>query len=214
MECPTNCLYETDYSVYTTRPASRRSWRIGQTQPVQVVFMAYRNTLQADALKLVAKKLQSSLAVEGELPEDSLDAYGDDGDDLMLALDGEGARRGRGRRRLGRVGLRPGPAGRGGRRGAAGRRRVACARAGGGGRSSRAQRLRTTGVRTPASRIGRSSRGRSSWPGSQGRRSAETGTKLRRSPSSSGRSTGSARGNWPARCSPSRTMSGRSGGAT
>ncbi len=29
--------------------------------------MAYRNTLQADALKLVAKKLQSSLAVEGEL---------------------------------------------------------------------------------------------------------------------------------------------------
>ena len=48
--------------------------------------MSYRNTLQADALKLVAKKLQSSLAVEGELPEDGLAAYGDDGDDLMLAL--------------------------------------------------------------------------------------------------------------------------------
>ena len=45
-----------------------------------------RNTLQADALKLVAKKLQSSLAVEGELPEDGLAAYGDDGDDLMMAL--------------------------------------------------------------------------------------------------------------------------------
>ena len=68
------------------RQASRRSWRIGQTQPVQVVFMAYRNTLQADALKLVAQKLQSSLAVEGELPEDGLAAYGDEGDDLMLAL--------------------------------------------------------------------------------------------------------------------------------
>ena len=27
--------------------------------------MAYRNTLQADALELVAQKLQSSLAVEG-----------------------------------------------------------------------------------------------------------------------------------------------------
>ena len=48
--------------------------------------MAYRNTLQADALKLVAKKLQSSLAVEGELPEDGLAADGDDSDDLMLAL--------------------------------------------------------------------------------------------------------------------------------
>ena len=48
--------------------------------------MAYRGTLQSDALKLVAKKLQSSLAVEGELPEDGLAAYGDEGDDIMLAL--------------------------------------------------------------------------------------------------------------------------------
>ncbi len=48
--------------------------------------MAYRNTLQADALTLVAQKRQSSLAVEGELPEDGLAAYGDAGDDLMLAL--------------------------------------------------------------------------------------------------------------------------------
>ncbi len=86
VDFPTICWYETDYSVYTMRQASRRSWRIGQTQPVQVVFMAYRNTLQADALQLVAKKLQSSLAVEGELPEDGLAAYGDEGDDLMLAL--------------------------------------------------------------------------------------------------------------------------------
>ena len=86
VEFPTICWYETDYSVYTMRQASRRSWRIGQTEPVQVVFMAYRNTLQADALTLVARKLQSSLAVEGELPEDGLAAYGDDGDDLMLAL--------------------------------------------------------------------------------------------------------------------------------
>ncbi len=68
------------------RQASRRSWRIGQTRPVKVVYMSYRNTLQADALKLVAKKLQSSLAVEGELPEDGLAAYGDDGDDIMMAL--------------------------------------------------------------------------------------------------------------------------------
>ncbi len=86
VDFPTIAWYETDYSVYTMRQASRRSWRIGQSEPVQVVFMAYRNTLQADALKLVAQKLQSSLAVEGELPEDGLAAYGDEGDDLMLAL--------------------------------------------------------------------------------------------------------------------------------
>ncbi len=86
IDFPTICWFETDYSVYTMRQASRRSWRIGQTRPVKVVFMAYRNTQQADALKLVAQKLQSSLAVEGELPDDGLAAYGDDGDDLMLAL--------------------------------------------------------------------------------------------------------------------------------
>ena len=86
IDFPTICWYETDYSVYVMRQASRRSWRIGQTRPVKVVFMSYRNTLQADALKLVAKKLQSSLAVEGELPEDGLAAYSDDGDDLMMAL--------------------------------------------------------------------------------------------------------------------------------
>ena len=86
IDFPTICWGETDYSVYVMRQASRRSWRIGQTRPVKVVFMSYRNTLQADALKLVAKKMQSSLAVEGELPEDGLAAYGDDGDDLMLAL--------------------------------------------------------------------------------------------------------------------------------
>ena len=86
IDFPTLIWYETDYSVYVSRQASRRSWRIGQTRPVKVVYMSYRNTLQADALKLVAKKLQSSLAVEGELPEDGLAAYGDDGDDLMMAL--------------------------------------------------------------------------------------------------------------------------------
>ncbi|MXZ90482.1 MAG: SWF/SNF helicase family protein [Chloroflexi bacterium] len=86
IDFPTLCWFETDYSVYTMRQASRRSWRIGQRHPVKVIYMAYRGTLQADALKLVAKKLQSSLAVEGELPEEGLAAYGDDGDDLMMAL--------------------------------------------------------------------------------------------------------------------------------
>ena len=86
IDFPTLCWFETDYSVYVSRQASRRSWRIGQTRPVKVVFMSYRNTLQADALKLVAKKMQSSLAVEGELPEDGLAAFGDDGDDMMMAL--------------------------------------------------------------------------------------------------------------------------------
>ena len=86
VDFPTIVWFETDYSVYTMRQASRRSWRIGQSRPVKVVLLAYRNSLQAEALKLVARELQSSLAVEGALPEDGLAAFGDDGDDLMLAL--------------------------------------------------------------------------------------------------------------------------------
>ena len=86
IDFPTIAWYETECSFYVMRQASRRAWRIGQTRPVKVVFIAYRNTLQADALKLGAKKLQSSLAVEGELPEDGLAGYGDNGDDLMMAM--------------------------------------------------------------------------------------------------------------------------------
>ena len=108
------------------RQASRHSWRIGQTEPVPVVFMAYGNTLQADALKLVAKRLQRSLAVEGELPEERprrLRGRRWRPDARPRAKD----RRGRGGRRLRPDGLRPGAAGRGGGRGAAGRRGLATA---------------------------------------------------------------------------------------
>ena len=86
IDFPTICWFQTEYSVYVMRQASRRSWRIGQSKPVKVIYMSYQGTLQSDALRLVAKKLQSSLAVEGDLPEDGLATYGDDGDDMMMTL--------------------------------------------------------------------------------------------------------------------------------
>ncbi|MCY3567903.1 MAG: hypothetical protein OXH38_04710 [Chloroflexi bacterium] len=49
--------YEITHRCDTMRQASRRSWRIGQSESVQVVFMSYRHTPQADDLKLVAQKL-------------------------------------------------------------------------------------------------------------------------------------------------------------
>ena len=63
VDFPTLAGFETDYPVSTMRHTSRRSWRIGLSRPVKVAFMAYRNNLQADALKLVAKTLQPSLVV-------------------------------------------------------------------------------------------------------------------------------------------------------
>ena len=53
---------------------------------MRAVFIAYRHSRKADALPLVAKKLQSSLAVEGELSEDDVAAYGGNADDPMLPL--------------------------------------------------------------------------------------------------------------------------------
>jgi hypothetical protein len=86
VDFPTIAWYEVEYSVYTMRQASRRSWRIGQRLPVRVIYFAYSSTLQAQALALVAKKLKSSLAVEGELVEEGLATHGDQGDDMLLSL--------------------------------------------------------------------------------------------------------------------------------
>lgn len=86
VDWPSIVWFETEYSVYVMRQASRRSWRIGQRQRVEVTFMAYEGTLQAEALALVAAKLRASLMVEGELPEDGLAALEGDGKDVFLAL--------------------------------------------------------------------------------------------------------------------------------
>jgi hypothetical protein len=86
IDFPSVVWAEVDYSVYVLRQASRRSWRIGQREPVEVTFLTYAGTLQAEALGLVAAKTRASLAVEGELPEEGLAALGEDGGDVYLAL--------------------------------------------------------------------------------------------------------------------------------
>ncbi len=86
VEFPSVVWVEIDYSVYVLRQASRRSWRIGQREPVEVTFLTYEGTLQAEALALVAAKTRASLMVEGELPEEGLAALDGDGGDVYLAL--------------------------------------------------------------------------------------------------------------------------------
>ena len=87
IDFPTIIWYELSYSTYLTRQASRRSWRIGQTKPVRVIFMAYQETMQVAALALIGKKLQSSLTIEGQIPEDELANYAsNEQDSLITAL--------------------------------------------------------------------------------------------------------------------------------
>lgn len=86
VDFPSVVWAEVDYSVYVLRQASRRSWRIGQHRPVEVTFLAYEGTLQAEALALVAAKMRASLMIEGELPEEGLAALDGDGGDVYLEL--------------------------------------------------------------------------------------------------------------------------------
>jgi SNF2 family DNA or RNA helicase len=85
VDFPTAVFYQPEYSVYTLRQAARRSWRIGQSQPVRVVYMAYRGTIQEAALKLVATKARSSLALEGELVEGGLVSAAEEDPTILLA---------------------------------------------------------------------------------------------------------------------------------
>lgn len=73
LDFPTIVWMAIDYSVYTVLQASRRSWRIGQTEPVKVYYFAYEETIQEDALHLVAAKVAAALRVNGDtIGDDSL----------------------------------------------------------------------------------------------------------------------------------------------
>ena len=73
-------FFQFDYSTFTLRQASRRSYRPSQTQPVEVHFFYYTGTVQEKGLALMARKLRSALMAEGEFVEDGLSAFADDGD--------------------------------------------------------------------------------------------------------------------------------------
>ncbi|MGD8586948.1 MAG: hypothetical protein PVJ75_16475, partial [Chloroflexota bacterium] len=77
LDFPTLIWMGTEYSVYTVMQASRRSWRIGQDQPVKVYFFNYADTLQNDALYLIAAKVAATVRVNGDIV----------GDDSLAELD-------------------------------------------------------------------------------------------------------------------------------
>jgi superfamily II DNA or RNA helicase len=82
---PTLLFYQTGYSVFTLRQSSRRSWRIGQTEPVRVKYFYYDGTLQEKALRLMGAKVRASLSVEGKFSSEGLVALCQ-GEDMMTAM--------------------------------------------------------------------------------------------------------------------------------
>src|SRR5260370_2505191 len=82
---PTIIFHESGYSLHTLRQASRRSWRIGQQQPVRLKFLCYERTMQAKCLRLLGKKLLVALAVEGKFAGDGLQTLDED-DDMLTSM--------------------------------------------------------------------------------------------------------------------------------
>ena len=86
LDFPSIIFYQIPMSTYTLRQASRRSWRIPQTKPVNVYFLTYSKTMQTRLMQLMADKLMCSLAIEGELSDKGLAALAESSDSMTKEL--------------------------------------------------------------------------------------------------------------------------------
>jgi SNF2 family DNA or RNA helicase len=82
---PSLAFFQTGYNTFTLMQASRRSWRIGQTEPVRVRYFHYQHTLQEAALRLMGAKVRASQALQGKFSSEGLVAL-TQGEDMMTAL--------------------------------------------------------------------------------------------------------------------------------
>ncbi len=86
LDYPSIVFFQTGYSIFTLRQASRRSWRIGQTKDVKVIYFTYTDTIQEKALTLMATKMETALAIEGDLSDKGLVALSEGESSIMFAL--------------------------------------------------------------------------------------------------------------------------------
>lgn len=86
LEFPTIVFMQCGWNIYTLQQAARRSWRIGQKQPVRVIYLGYSATSQMTCLALMAKKILVSQSTSGDVPESGLNVLHQDGDSIEVAL--------------------------------------------------------------------------------------------------------------------------------
>ncbi|QHW35783.1 hypothetical protein GZH47_33355 (plasmid) [Paenibacillus rhizovicinus] len=82
LDFPTIVYYQMDYSTYNYMQSCRRSWRIKQTKDVEVYTLVYQETMQADVLNHIAKKIDAALALQGKFSEEGLRAMAETGDGI------------------------------------------------------------------------------------------------------------------------------------
>jgi len=76
LEFQTIIWMQTGYVPATVRQASSRSWRIGQTEPIKVIFLCYQDTLQEKCFQLIGSKLNAAGILEGNLSNEGLRNFG------------------------------------------------------------------------------------------------------------------------------------------
>ncbi|MCF6252737.1 MAG: DEAD/DEAH box helicase family protein [Methylococcaceae bacterium] len=86
LEFPTLAFMQSGYNVYTIQQASRRSWRIGQKDEVDVYFFGYAKTAQITCLSLMAEKIAVSQSTSGDMPDTGLDVLNQAGDSIEVTL--------------------------------------------------------------------------------------------------------------------------------
>jgi superfamily II DNA or RNA helicase len=59
-------FYEISYSLFTMWQAMRRVWRLGQRQPVKVVFTGYHGAMEVQAQALMGKKMKAAQLLYGD----------------------------------------------------------------------------------------------------------------------------------------------------
>jgi hypothetical protein len=59
-------FYEIEYSIYLVQQASRRTWRLGQTEPVEVYFAVYADTMEHRAVGHVGRKVAAAQLLYGD----------------------------------------------------------------------------------------------------------------------------------------------------
>ena len=85
LDFTTIVFFQVGYNLSTMRQASRRSWRLSQTKDIQVYFLYYANTIQEQAISLMATKLQAAQTLEGNFSEEGLKAMSQN-DDVLTQI--------------------------------------------------------------------------------------------------------------------------------
>jgi hypothetical protein len=86
LEFPTITFMQTGYNVYTLMQARMRSYRIGQTEDVEIHYLGYAGCAQASCLQLMQKKVTVTQSTSGEIPACGLDAINVEDESLEVAM--------------------------------------------------------------------------------------------------------------------------------